>query len=170
MDGMILSSRINHHEVVVVNTRLDPWTRQTLSRRMPLAADVWLRQFPLLIEMPFGMQRTLLKSKIHRATVTDAQLHYEGSVTIDTDLMRAADIIEHEQVHIFDVNNGNRLITYAIPGPAGSGVICINGAAAHLVSPGDMIIICCFAQYEEGELGGHHPRVVHVDGRNRQTK
>jgi aspartate 1-decarboxylase len=116
------------------------------------------------------MQRTLLKSKIHRATVTDAQLHYEGSVTIDIDLMRAADIIDHEQVHIFDVHNGNRLITYAIPGPAGSGTICINGAAAHLVDPGDLIIICCFAQYEESELKGHHPKVVHVDEDNRQTR
>ena len=116
------------------------------------------------------MQRTLLKSKIHRATVTDAQLHYEGSVTIDTDLMRAADIIDFEQVHIFDVNNGNRLITYAIPGEAGSGTICINGAAAHLVDPGDLIIICCFAQYEERELSGHLPKVVHVDEDNRPTK
>lgn len=116
------------------------------------------------------MQRTLLKSKIHRATVTDAQLHYEGSVTIDINLMRAADIIDHEQVHIFDVNNGSRLITYAIPGPAGSGTICINGAAAHLVDPGDLIIICCFAQYDEQELKGHHPQVVHVDPKNRQTK
>lgn len=116
------------------------------------------------------MQRTLLKSKIHRATVTDAQLHYEGSVTIDTDLMRAADIIDFEQVHIFDVNNGSRLITYAIPGPAGSGTICINGAAAHLVDPGDLIIICCFAQYDERELAGHCPKVVHVDEDNRQTK
>ena len=115
------------------------------------------------------MQRTLLKSKIHRATVTDAQLHYEGSVTIDIDLMRAADIIDHEQVHIFDVNNGNRLITYAIPGPAGSGTICINGAAAHLVDPGDLIIICCFAQYEERELAGHRPQVIHVDEDNRQV-
>jgi aspartate 1-decarboxylase len=116
------------------------------------------------------MQRTLLKSKIHRATVTDAQLHYEGSVTIDIDLMKAANIVEHEQVHIFDVNNGSRLITYAIPGPAQSGTICINGAAAHLVDPGDLIIICCFALYEESELAGHHPQVVHVDAKNRQTK
>lgn len=120
--------------------------------------------------LPFRMQRTLLKSKIHRATVTDAQLHYEGSVTIDINLMQAADIIDHEQVHIFDVNNGSRLITYAIPGPAGSGTICINGAAAHLVDPGDLIIICCFAQYEERELTEHHPKVVHVDAKNRQTK
>jgi aspartate 1-decarboxylase len=116
-----------------------------------------------------SMQRILLKSKIHRATVTDAQLHYEGSVTIDTDLMRAADIVEHEQVQIYNVDNGNRLTTYAIPGPAGSGTICINGAAAHLVSPGHLIIICSYAQFEEIELGSHHPRVVHVDGENRMV-
>ena len=101
--------------------------------------------------------------------MTDAQLHYEGSVTIDQDLMRAADICEHEQVQIYNVDNGNRLTTYAITGPAGSGVICINGAAAHLVSPGHLIIICSYAQFEESELPSHRPRVVHVDGRNRQT-
>ncbi|MFO1041946.1 MAG: aspartate 1-decarboxylase [Planctomycetaceae bacterium] len=113
------------------------------------------------------MQRILLKSKIHRATVTDAQLHYEGSVTIDTDLMRAADIVEYEQVQIYDVNNGNRLTTYAIPGPAKTGVICINGAAAHLVSPGDLVIICSYAQFEEIELTTHRPKVVLVDASNR---
>eukprot|EP00475_Leptophrys_vorax_P035797 TRINITY_DN59481_c0_g1_i1.p2 TRINITY_DN59481_c0_g1~~TRINITY_DN59481_c0_g1_i1.p2 ORF type:complete len:133 (-),score=5.72 TRINITY_DN59481_c0_g1_i1:5-403(-) len=116
------------------------------------------------------MQRILLKSKIHRATVTDAQLHYEGSVTIDTDLMRAADIVEHEQVQIYDVDNGNRLTTYAISGPSGSGTICINGAAAHLVSPGHLIIICSYAQFEEIEIGTHRPRVVHVDSENRMTR
>ena len=116
------------------------------------------------------MQRILLKSKIHRATVTDAQLHYEGSVTIDHDLMIAANIAEHEQVHIYDVNNGNRLITYAIRGPAGSGVICINGAAAHLVSPGNLIIICAYAQFDESEVTTFHPKVIHVDAKNRQTR
>jgi aspartate 1-decarboxylase len=113
------------------------------------------------------MQRILLKSKIHRATVTDAQLHYEGSITIDYDLMVAANIIEFEQVHIYDVNNGNRLITYAIRGPAASGTICINGAGAHLVSPGDLIIICAYAQFEDGELGYHKPLVIHVNAENR---
>jgi aspartate 1-decarboxylase len=116
------------------------------------------------------MQRILLKSKIHRATVTDAQLHYEGSVTIDHDLMLAANIAEHEQVHIYDINNGNRLITYAIQGPAGSGTICINGAAAHLVSPGNLVIICAYAQFNESEVANHRPRIVHVDGKNRKTK
>ncbi|MEI8020933.1 MAG: aspartate 1-decarboxylase [Schlesneria sp.] len=116
------------------------------------------------------MQRILLKSKIHRATVTDAQLHYEGSVTIDHDLMLAANIAEHEQVHIYDINNGNRLITYAIQGPAGSGTICINGAAAHLVSPGNLVIIAAYAQFNESEVATHRPRIVHVDGKNRKTK
>jgi aspartate 1-decarboxylase len=116
------------------------------------------------------MFRTLLKSKIHRATVTDAQLHYEGSVTIDAELMIAANIVEHEQVHIFDVNNGNRLITYAIRGAAASGTICINGAAAHLVSPGDLIIICAYGQFSELEAAQHHPHVVHVDGKNRPIR
>ena len=116
------------------------------------------------------MQRILLKSKIHRATVTDAQLHYEGSVTIDHDLMVAANIAEHEQVQIYDVNNGNRLTTYAIQGKAGSGTICINGAAAHLVSPGHLIIICAYAQFEESEVAKHKPQVVHVDGKNHRTR
>lgn len=113
------------------------------------------------------MQRIMLRSKIHRATVTDAQLHYEGSVTIDSELMAAADIVEHEQVHIYNVNNGNRLITYAIRGAASSGTICINGAAAHLVSPGDLIIICAYAQFSENEASNHRPRVIQVDAKNR---
>lgn len=116
------------------------------------------------------MLRTLLKSKIHRATVTDANLHYEGSVTIDRELMLAAGLVEFEQVHIYDVHNGHRLVTYVIPGPAGSGVICINGAAAHLVHPADLIIICAYAQFDEAELAGFRPLVVHVDAQNRQTK
>lgn len=115
------------------------------------------------------MQRILLKSKIHRATVTDAQLHYEGSVTIDHELMLAANICEHEQVHIYDVNNGNRLITYAIRGPSGSGTICINGAAAHLVSPGNLVIICAYATFDEAEIGIHKPKVIHVDSQNRRV-
>ena len=113
------------------------------------------------------MQRILLKSKIHRATVTDAQLHYEGSITIDRELMDRADLIDHEQVQIYDVNNGSRLTTYVIPGERGSGTICINGAAAHLVHPGDLIIICAYASFAEAEAKSFHPCVVHVDGRNR---
>ena len=113
------------------------------------------------------MQRFLLKSKIHRATVTDAHLHYEGSVTIDRDLMDLADLIDHEQVQIYDVNNGNRLTTYVIPGDRGSGIICINGAAAHLVHTGDLVIICSYASFEESEAKTFQPRVVLVDAKNR---
>lgn len=113
------------------------------------------------------MRRTLLKSKIHRATVTDANLHYEGSVTIDQGLLELTDIHEYEQVHIYNVNNGNRLITYAIVGERGGGNICINGAAAHLVNPGDLVIICAYGQYEAEEGRVHQPRVVLVDEKNR---
>ena len=116
------------------------------------------------------MLRTLLKSKIHRATVTDANLHYEGSVTIDRELMLAAGLVEFEQVQIYDVANGNRLTTYVMKGEAGSGTICINGAAAHLVHPGDLIIICAYGQFDEKALAGFRPQVVHVDEANRQTE
>lgn len=112
------------------------------------------------------MRRTLLKSKIHRATVTDANLEYEGSVTIDRALMDAADIVEHEQVHVYDVTNGARLTTYAIPGPAGSGVVCINGAAAHLVKAGDLVILATYAEFDEPEVRRHRPHVVFVDADN----
>jgi aspartate 1-decarboxylase len=113
------------------------------------------------------MYRTLLKSKIHRVRVTAADLHYVGSVTIDRRLMEAADILEHEQVDIYDITNGARLTTYAISGPAGSGTICINGAAAHLVKPGDLVIIASYAQYEDREARTHQPRVILVDAQNR---
>ena len=115
------------------------------------------------------MIRTLLKSKIHRARVTDADLHYEGSVTIDRLLMDAADICEYERIEIYDITNGARLATYAISGPAGSGVICINGAAAHLVHPGDLVILTTFAHYDEAKVGRHRPAIVHVDENNRQV-
>jgi aspartate 1-decarboxylase len=113
------------------------------------------------------MKRKLLKSKIHRATVTEASLHYEGSITIDPDLMDATDIVEWEQVDVYDINNGNRLTTYAIPGVRGSGIICLNGAAARLVHVGDLVIICSYAQYTDDERARHVPRIVLVDGRNR---
>ncbi|HTN03251.1 aspartate 1-decarboxylase [Planctellipticum variicoloris] len=112
------------------------------------------------------MQRTLLKAKIHRATVTDANLEYEGSVTIDSRLLELADIVEFEQVHVYNITNGNRLTTYAISGPAGSGTICINGAGAHLVRPGHLVIICSYAQFAESERSSHLPRIIHVDERN----
>ena len=113
------------------------------------------------------MRRVLFKAKIHRAKVTEADLHYEGSVTIDANLMEAADILPFEQVHVWNVDRGTRLTTYAIRGEAGSGVICINGAAAHLVGPGDLVIIATFADYEEAEARTHKPKVVLVDEKNR---
>ena len=113
------------------------------------------------------MLRTMLGGKVHRATVTQADLHYVGSITIDQELMRAADIVEGERVDVVDVTNGARLTTYAITGSAGSGVIGINGAAAHLVHPGDLVIIMSFRAVDEREVAGHRPRVVHVDDGNR---
>ncbi|GHE70347.1 aspartate 1-decarboxylase [Streptomyces longispororuber] len=113
------------------------------------------------------MLRTLFKSKIHRATVTQADLHYVGSVTIDADLLDAADLLPGELVHIVDVTNGARLETYTIEGERGSGVIGINGAAAHLVHPGDKVIIISYAQVDDAEARAWRPRVVHVDADNR---
>ncbi|OLT29253.1 aspartate 1-decarboxylase [Nocardiopsis sp. CNR-923] len=113
------------------------------------------------------MLRTLINGKIHRATVTQADLHYVGSVTIDADLMDAADIVDGEQVHIVDIDNGSRLVTYAITGDRGTGVIGINGAAARLVSPGDLVIIISYAQLSEAERAEHVQHVVHVDRDNR---
>ena len=112
------------------------------------------------------MRRTMLKSKIHRATVTGSDLNYVGSITIDTDLLRAADIRVHEQVHVVDVDNGARFETYTIAGPAGSGVIEVNGAAARLVHRGDTVIVISYADYDEAELDSDEPRVVHVDRGN----
>jgi aspartate 1-decarboxylase len=108
----------------------------------------------------------MMKSKIHRATVTDANLHYVGSVTIDEDLMDAADLLEHEQVAIVDIDNGARLETYVIAGRRGSGDVCLNGAAARLVAPGDRVIIISYADYEQAELSAYEPCVVHVDTAN----
>jgi aspartate 1-decarboxylase len=110
----------------------------------------------------------MLKSKIHRAVVTDANLHYVGSVTIDPDLLEAADILEYEQVAIVDIDNGARLETYAIAGVRGSGDLCVNGAAARLVAPGDRVIVISYAEYDEAELVDYAPRVVHVDTANRR--
>jgi aspartate 1-decarboxylase len=112
------------------------------------------------------MRRTMLKSKIHRGTVTGSDLHYVGSITIDQDLLDAADIREHEQVHVVDVDNGARFETYTISGERGSGEICVNGAAARLVHSGDTIIVISYADYEEDELESYEPRVVHVNREN----
>jgi aspartate 1-decarboxylase len=114
--------------------------------------------------------RIMMKSKIHRATVTQADLHYVGSVTLDAALMEAADLLEGEQVAIVDITNGARIETYVIPGPRGSGVIGINGAAAHLVHPNDLIIIMTYALMSDAEARSMTPHVVHVDEHNRVVK
>jgi aspartate 1-decarboxylase len=113
------------------------------------------------------MLRTMMTSKIHRATVTQADLHYVGSVTVDEELLEAADLLPGELVHIVDVTNGARLETYTIAGPRGSGVLGINGAAAHLVHPGDLVILIGYGQMTTEEAVAHRPRVVFVDERNR---
>jgi aspartate 1-decarboxylase len=110
--------------------------------------------------------RVMLKSKIHRATVTQADLHYVGSISIDSSLMEAADLLENEQVVIADITNGSRLETYVIPAPAGSGIIGINGAAAHLVNEGNLVIIMSYATVDDAEARAMKPRVVHVDDKN----
>jgi aspartate 1-decarboxylase len=109
------------------------------------------------------MQRVMLKSKIHRATITDSDLHYVGSITIDPDLLDAADILEHEQVHVVDVDNGARFETYTIAGERGSGEMKVNGAAARLVHTGDTIIVISYGQYDEADLERYEPKVVHVE-------
>jgi len=109
----------------------------------------------------------MLKSKVHRATVTGSDLNYVGSITMDSDLLEAADIREHELVQVLDIDNGNRFETYTIAGAAGSGQVCVNGAAARLVHSGDKVIVVSYAEYEEAELeAGHEPRVVHVNESN----
>jgi len=111
------------------------------------------------------MQRRMLKSKIHRATVTGADLNYAGSISLDPDLMASADIVQWEQVAVLDIDNGARLETYAIAGEPGQ--VCLNGAAARMVHPGDKVIVLTYADYSEAELAGFAPVVVHVDDRNR---
>lgn len=113
------------------------------------------------------MRRTVLKSKLHRATVTAAVLEYEGSLTIDSDLLDAADILPHEQIHVWDVTNGTRLVTYALPGDRGSGVVQVNGAGAHLIKSGDVVIIATFTTLKSRQAKKYTPRVVFVDGQNR---
>ena len=116
------------------------------------------------------MRLNVFKSKIHRATVTHADLEYEGSVTVDSDLLDAAEILPYEAVHIWNVTRGSRLMTYALPGPRGSGAICVNGAAAHLNKPGDLVILATFAEMSREEAREHRPIVVRVDAENRQTE
>src|SRR3954469_8560011 len=114
-----------------------------------------------------SLLRFMLKSKIHRATVTQADVDYEGSLTLDADLLRAADVVPFEEVHVWNVTRGTRLRTYAMEGEAGSGVVCVNGAAALLAGPGDLIIIATFTQMDDGQARLHRPRVVLVDEHNR---
>ena len=113
------------------------------------------------------MLRTLCKSKLHRATVTEANVQYAGSITLDADLMKAADLLPYEQVHVVDVDNGARLVTYCMEGAAGSGIVCMNGAAARLVKAGDRVIVISYAQLAPEELAGFIPRIVLLDQRNR---
>lgn len=113
------------------------------------------------------MKRMMFKSKIHRATVTDADLNYEGSITIDEDLLDAAGILPYEKVDIYNITNGARFSTYTIVGKRGGGEICLNGAAARMVQKGDLIIIVSYALFEEDEIKNHRPTVVHVDSKNR---
>jgi aspartate 1-decarboxylase len=121
-------------------------------------------------EEQLAVMRIMMKSKIHRATVTQADLDYVGSVTLDAELMEAADLLEGEQVAIVDITNGARIETYVIPGEPGSGVIGINGAAAHLVHPGDLVIIMSYAVLDDAEARALKPTVVHVDEKNRIVK
>jgi aspartate 1-decarboxylase len=113
------------------------------------------------------VRRTMMKSKVHRATVTGSDLHYVGSITLDPDLLEAADILEHELVHVLDIDNGARLETYTIAGERGSGEVTVNGAAARLVHSGDRVIVVSYAEYDETELEHYEPKVVQVDAQNR---
>lgn len=113
------------------------------------------------------MHRHLMKSKIHRATVTSADLHYEGSLTVDEELLEAADLVTHEEIQVVNVNNGARFTTYVIPGPRGSGVVQLNGAAARLGLPGDLVILISYGVFDEQETAQFRPRVVFVDEQNR---
>ncbi|MDR2678818.1 MAG: aspartate 1-decarboxylase [Zoogloeaceae bacterium] len=113
------------------------------------------------------MQRTLLKSKLHRVTTTHSELNYEGSCAIDENLLDAADIKEYEQIDIWNINNGERFTTYAIRAERGSGIISVNGSAARRATPGDLLIIASFARFEESEIGNHRPKLVYVDAQNR---
>ena len=115
------------------------------------------------------MQITMMKCKVHRATVTEANLDYKGSLTLDRDLMDAAGMLEYEQVHVLNINSGDRFITYLIEGERGSGVVCLNGAAARLGQPGDLIIALTFAQMDAKEAAEHKPVIVHVDENNHIT-
>ena len=116
------------------------------------------------------MMRFMFKSKIHRATVTEIDKDYEGSITVDANLLEAADILPYEQVHVWDITRGTRILTYAITGERGSGVVCVNGAGAHLVNTGDLVIIATFTELEDAEARSHRPKIVLVDEKNRVAR
>jgi aspartate 1-decarboxylase len=116
------------------------------------------------------MRRLMMKSKIHRLTVTESNLDYEGSVTIDEELLEIADILPNEQVHVWNVSNGHRLITYALVGTRGSGTVCVNGAGAHLVKPGDVIIVATYSTMKDKDARRYKPLIIFVDENNRQKK
>lgn len=118
-------------------------------------------------QIEMKMRRELCKSKIHGATVTEANLHYEGSLTLDMDLIEAADLVPYERIQVVNINNGARLETYVLPGERGSGAVALNGAAARMGERGDRLILISYAQYDESETAGHEPRVVFVDEENR---
>ena len=113
------------------------------------------------------MRRSMLKAKIHRATVTQAELDYVGSFTLDARLLEAADILPWEMIHVWDVTRGTRLVTYAMQGEAGSGIACVNGAGAHLIRPGDIVIIATFTEMDDAAARAHRPKIIHVDAHNR---
>lgn len=112
------------------------------------------------------MKREVLRAKVHRITVTERNVEYEGSLTLDVDLMKACDMVPYERIDVYDCDNGSRFSTYLIEGPAGSGACCVNGAAAHLVELGDKLILCAYAAVDESEVRGHRPKVVLVTDRN----
>jgi aspartate 1-decarboxylase len=149
-----------------------PWRHKHLIQRpdplMFSGSDRWTQRLGRhgVTQGP-TMNVTIFKSKIHRATVTHADLDYEGSVTVDADLLKAAEILPFEAVHIWNVTRGTRLMTYALEGPSGSGAVCINGAAAHLNQPGDLVILATFAEMTPAEARRHKPKVVRVDAKNR---
>jgi aspartate 1-decarboxylase len=116
------------------------------------------------------MRLTLLKGKIHRATVTQANVDYDGSLTVDATLLEAAGILPYELIHVWDVTRGTRLVTYAMEGEPNSGVVCVNGAGAHLVRPGDLVIVAAYCELDEAEARRHHPTVVRVDEKNQIRK
>ena len=151
--------RIDGHALVALAARVGP---------ARLIDNILLPTHPRRADVP-PRTRTMLKSKIHRATVTDADLNYVGSITVDRELLDAADILPYEQVAVLNISTGARFETYAIEGPAGGGDICLNGAAARLAQPGDLVIVLTYAQYDASELDAHEPLVVHVDSANRQV-